>query len=299
MSLKNKFLSLILTVLTLSGCAAFDIQNARDKAEIYENISYIPGSSNSRYLMDLFIPRGKKDFPTVIFVHGGYWTGQDKSYYRAFTGLYSNFGIALAKRGIGAVITDYRLSPEVNIDGELQDVLNSIKWTVNNIGKYRGNPAKLILAGHSAGGHMIALIGANPELYKTAGIDATKIKGYLPLSPILDLEQMEKDNDAGFNNQTTYPVFGKTPESLKKYSPVSYFKKDMPPFMIIYGEKDYPYLKAQNISAIARLKELGNDPGTLEVKDYTHEDMVLKVGKSDDKVSQAMADFVFKVTGDK
>jgi acetyl esterase/lipase len=296
MYIKKSLSALILSLFFLPGCAVFDFYNAREKVEIHENISYIPQSHNSRYLMDLFIPRGKKNFPTVIFVHGGYWTSQDKSYYRAITGLYSNIGIALAKKGIGAVITDYRINPEVKIDGELEDVLNSVKWTINNIAKYNGNPDKLVLSGHSAGGHMISLIGANPDLFKDAGIDGSKIKGYLPLSPILDLEKMKTDNDTEFNNKTTYPVFGKSAEILKKYSPVTYFRKGIPPFMIIYGENDYPYLKAQDKTAVEMLKELGNATESVEIPGYKHEDMVLNVGKSEDKISQIMADFVYKVT---
>src|SRR4051812_30722113 len=68
-----------------------------------------PDAHKSKLKLDLFLPEGKKDFPVVLFVHGGAWLHGDKS----FMGFYSALGASLARQGIGCVVTNYRLSPAV------------------------------------------------------------------------------------------------------------------------------------------------------------------------------------------
>ncbi len=277
---------------TISSCAIFDFKNAQDKVDIFENISYINGSKNNKNLLDMFLPKNKKDFPVVIFVHGGYWNSQDKSYFRPFTGLYSNIGLTLAKNGIGCMVIDYRIYPEVKIDSELKDVIESVKWTLENVKKYNGNINKVFLSGHSAGGHMAMLIALDDKLAKENNLDKNMIKGFIPISPIVDIKDMEKSNDLDFNNKTTYPVFGKDDSIFANYSPSTYLRKDIPNMFIIYGQKDYQYLIKQNKEAIKRLNELGAKFSFSEIENYTHEDMVLKFGKDDDNLSKKIISFV-------
>ncbi|MFN8671761.1 MAG: alpha/beta hydrolase [Candidatus Sericytochromatia bacterium] len=284
----------LLLLLLLSSCAIFDFKNAQDKVDIYENISYINESKNNRHLLDMFLPKNVKNFPVVIFVHGGYWNSQDKAYLRPFTGLYSNIGLTLAKNGIGSIVIDYRIYPEVKIEDEIKDVVNSIKWTFDNIKKYNGDIDNIFLSGHSAGGHMAMLIALNDKISKENNLDVTRIKGFIPISPVIDIKDMEKSNDMDFNNKTTYPVFGKNEEVFANYSPITYLKKDIPNMFIIYGEKDYPYLIKQNENAIKKLTELGSKFDYTKIKNYTHEDMVLKFGKDEDVLYKEVVNFVKK-----
>lgn len=58
-----------------------------------------------KHRLDLYVPKSVSGrFPVVLFVHGGFWRGQDRRYLQAFSGIYGNVGVALAKRGIGAAV---------------------------------------------------------------------------------------------------------------------------------------------------------------------------------------------------
>jgi len=170
-----------------------------DVAETTNDIVYVAGSTNPRQRLDLVMPRGVIGAPIVVFIHGGFWIHQDKNYFQPFVGLYHNVGIALARRGIGTAIIDYRLAPEVMFEQQLDDVAAAIHWVWDYAPEYCGDSNRIVVAGHSAGGHIAALLAFDPQRLAARGVDTTAIKGYAPLSPILDLEQMaaSSSEDAG------------------------------------------------------------------------------------------------------
>lgn len=280
----------------LSACALLEIQRGRSELAMHEDLVYAPGSHNPRHRLDLIMPREAWRPPVVVFVHGGYWNSQDKAYYQAFTGLYANIGQALARQGIGTAVIDYRIAPEVGIEGELADVAAAIRWTQDQVQRYGGDPRKLVLAGHSAGGHMVALLGYEREKLRAAGVDPDAIRGLVPMSAILDIPDMEANSDQAFNASTTWAVFGHDRERQQAFSPRSYFRADAPPALFIYGEADYPYLRAQNQRAEADLSALGAQAQFQVAPAYRHEDLVLQFGKPLDPVADAVAEFVRRVT---
>jgi len=147
----TKRIAEVAAALCLSSCAALQFQQARDQVRIEEDLVYQAGSRHPGHRLDLYLPRHLERFPVVVFIHGGYWHSQDKNYFQAVTGLYGNVGLALAKQGIGAVVINYRLSPEVTIEGQLDDFAQAVRWTRERIGSYGGQVESLFLAGHSAG----------------------------------------------------------------------------------------------------------------------------------------------------
>ena len=112
-------------------------------------------NGGSRNELDVFAPKGEKGerFPVVIFIHGGTWMFGDKDFF----GMYRGAGKYLAKNGVVAVMINYRLSPLVRHPEHARDVARAYAWTVKKIEKYGGDPDRIILAGHSAGGHLAAL----------------------------------------------------------------------------------------------------------------------------------------------
>src|SRR5207249_1271476 len=99
-------------------------------------------ASAVRHRLDLYLPRGKKDFPVVVLAHGGAWMVGDNR----CCGLYNSVAEFLAGRGIGAVLPNYRLSPGVKHPEHVRDVARAVAWTKKNIGKYGGDPGRLYLA---------------------------------------------------------------------------------------------------------------------------------------------------------
>lgn len=283
-----------LIISTLNSCAILELQRARSELTIQEDVAYAD-DGEPRHRLDVFMPADARRVPVVFFVHGGYWNSQDKTYYRAFTGLYSNIGTALARAGIGTVVTEYRIAPETDIDGELADVTAALRWTQNHIGAYGGDADRLVLAGHSAGGHMVALLGLWPRRLQAAGI-RTPLRGLIALSPILSVNGMQASKGQAFNRSTTYPVFGSDPATWQLYSPINYFAPTMLPSLFAFGGQDEAYLLTQADEARERIARLGGQADFLTLPDYRHEDMVLRFGQPEDPLLPAVTAFVRRVT---
>jgi acetyl esterase/lipase len=265
-----------------------------DVVETSKDISYVQGTSNPRQRLDVYVPRGGSGFPVVVFIHGGYWIAQDKDYFAPLVGLYGNVGRALARRGIGVVVLNYRLVPDVAFPEQLSDVVSAIRWTQDNVERYGGDPRRLVVAGHSAGGHMAALLALDPARLRTGGVDAGSIKGFAPLSPIFDLEDMAaRPPDADFNDRVTTPVFG---QDLRTHSPKTYYGVTAVPLFVAMGERDEPYLVTQVPKAVQDLRALGAEITFQTLAEHDHADVVLNFDTADDRLSAPLAAFDERVT---
>jgi acetyl esterase/lipase len=233
----------------------------------------------------------------VHFVHGGYWRDGDRRYYSPVVGLYGNVGLALAKRGIGATVQSYRLPPEVDIEGELEDVARAVRFVQENAAVWGADPERVILAGHSSGGHLVTLLSCDRSYLKAVGADPRRVRGVIALSPVLDLVNMRERGDALFNATVTVPVFGAEPARLRRFSPSTRCGKSMPPLLILLAERDYPYLSEQVPVQTKRLADLGAPVELQIVPGYTHEDMVLEINAGEDRITPAIAAFVARTKG--
>ncbi len=261
-------------------------QNKSD-VEIIKNIPYID-DTNPKHKLDVYIPKNKKNFPLVHFVHGGYWMSGDKNYYAFATGLYGNIGTTLAKNGIGVVVQNYRLAPETQIQGQIDDVLSGIDWTVENMSQYGGDTHKIYLMGHSAGGHIVTLLGTNKDLLKSKTLDSF-VAGFIDLSGILDIPEMVQTHTDEFNQEISFPVFSAENEVQKKYSPTNYISSTLPHFLIIVGEHDFPLIKKQTAELIESLVQ---KPPYYILPGQSHIDIITQFGKTNDKITPLILDFI-------
>src|SRR5947209_1075461 len=105
-------------------------------------------------LLDISIPEGKGPFPTAIIVHGGSWIRGDKTtYIKPLKPLLSTAGYAWFS-------IDYRLAPAYTFPSPVEDVEAAIRWVRANADKYKVDVNRIVLIGESAGGHLVAMVGA-------------------------------------------------------------------------------------------------------------------------------------------
>jgi acetyl esterase/lipase len=281
----------IVIMLALSGCnGTMESFFAQDVVEIVKDQPYA-GTTNPRQYLDLYLPRGLEQFPVVVFIHGGFWIHQDKRFFEPFVGLYSNVGIALAREGIGTAMINYRLIPDVTFDEQFADCAQAIRWVHDHIGEHHGDPSSMVIAGHSAGGHITALAAFDDARLAAAGVDLTAIRGYAPLSPILDLEALasSSSSDAGVAAE----VFG---TQLAAYSPRTYFKQAVDPILLVMGERDEPFLVEQIPAANTELQALGAPVSFHVIPGNTHDDIVVNFDSDHDQVTPLLAAFVHDVS---
>jgi acetyl esterase/lipase len=248
------------------------------EVETHKDIAYRTDkeADKERHRLDVYCPKGQKDFPVVLFVHGGSWNSGNKN-------LYTFYGETFAKSGIGFVICNYRLSPEVQHPTHIQDVAKAFAWTRENIGKYGGKAGNLFVCGHSAGGHLVSLLATDPEYLKAEKRSPADIKGVVSISGVYQIYAKERVFNA---------PFGKDEEVCKNASPLTHVVGKHPPFLIAYGENDIPHLDEMAKDMHAALKKVDSPSDLLLCKRRNHVTIMITFIDPDDTLNKAFREFV-------
>lgn len=220
------------------------------------DIPYVTGpmAHPVKHKLDLYLPKDVKKFPVIFFVHGGAWVQGDKN----FLGIYSSLGRAFAKKGVGVVVTNYRLSPTVQHPEHARDVGHALAWTQKNIAQHGGDPSAITLCGHSAGGHLVSLVACSTDLQKECGVDPAKIRAVAPISGVYDIPR-------GFLPL----VFGSTPRDA--ISPTRLARPELPPFLVLFGQHDLKYCgRATSTEFCDALSKKGNKAMAIELPGTDH-----------------------------
>jgi acetyl esterase/lipase len=272
------------------------------------NVPYQAGQGTdlARHKLDLYLPRGQKDCPVIVFVHGGAWLCGDKNFFGCGTAI----GRCFARQGVVAVMPSYRLSPAVKHPDHVKDVARAFAWTYQNIRKYGGSPGQIFLCGHSAGGHLVSLLATDPKYLKAEGLKSTLIKGVISVSgvyqiPHLDLsltqgEPPAKNSSALATILDQFEVqinplslvFGSDTKVLKDASPLNHVKPGLPPFLLINAANDLLLLPEMAHDFATALKKAGCEVQTLTVGQRDHETVMFEAITSTDPVTRSIRAFV-------
>jgi len=204
----------------------------------------------------------------LIFIHGGNWSSDSRL-------KYGPFGTGMAKRGIVAVVIDYPLSPKVSYNEMAFASASSVKWVKEHIAAYGGDPNQIFISGHSAGGHLAALVSLDNEYFKSLHI-ANPIKGTILIDAAgLDIYAYMKQQV--FREVPTYlKTFTADTATWKKASPVNHLHKGMPPFLIYQGGRTFPFIKETNAIFLSELVPLAPSTKYEIIEDKGHFGMMLQ-----------------------
>jgi acetyl esterase/lipase len=189
--------------------------------------------------LDIYSPKNsieKKD--VLIFFHGGGWSKGKKSTYKFL-------GKRFAKKNVVGVIVDYPLSPKANYNDMAIAAAKAVKWVKENIDKYGGDPERIFVSGHSAGGHLAALISVKEKYFDSLGIK-NPIKGVILVDAAgLDMYTYLTDQAAIGNTHYQAP-FSRDTATWREASPIYFLHQGVPPFHIYVGGKTYPNIRDSN-----------------------------------------------------
>jgi len=118
---------------------------------------------------------GGEAAPVAVFVYGGAWNSGSRAEY-----VWA--GKALASQGFVSVVPDYRLAPDVRFPAFVEDIAASVRWIVDNIGRFGGDGRRIVLVGHSAGAYNAAMVSLDPGYLRAAGVDPACIKAFAGLA---------------------------------------------------------------------------------------------------------------------
>ncbi len=191
--------------------------------QVLRNIAYGP---NSAQKMDIYIPPNVHNANIIFMVHGGAWRNGDKAM-RSIVKNKSQFW--LAKNTI-FISTNYRLLPEADPLTQAEDIANAIAFAQTKASEWGGNPEKMIMMGHSAGAHLVALIASAPQFQ-------AKIKPTLGTvlldSAALDLPELMRSSSLPLYQK----AFGSDEDYWRKASPYHQLNKKIAPVLIVCSSR--------------------------------------------------------------
>jgi len=210
------------------------------KVIIKKDIAYRKNSTEIRNLLDVYYPENTAEAKDVlVFIHGGSWnSGKKETYWW--------LGKNMANKNVVTVIINYSLSPESQYEKMASDCVAALKWVKDSISGYGGRADRIFVMGHSAGGHLAALINNDPRFFAEACIP-NPISGVI-LNDGFGLDMFEYLTLAKQNKQTKgfMDAFTEDQEIWKVGSPMYYLKNVNKPFLIFVGERTYPSIKLQS-----------------------------------------------------
>lgn len=248
--MKKFILLLIATALTATLSAA-DYKTEKDILYKSENDTY----SAKMCRLDVAYEEGAQGRPVIVWFHGGGLTAGSRSIPQTLT-----------RDGAVVVGVGYRFVTEVDLSEVIDDAAASVKWIVDNIGKYGGDISKIYLAGHSAGGYIVDMLGLDKHYLAKYGIDADKMAAIVPYSGqvITHFAQRKK---------------GGIPEltpTIDEFAPLYFVRGDAAPFLVISGDREMELFgRYEETAYFVRMMRLNGhkDITFLELDGFDHGDM--------------------------
>lgn len=239
------------------------------RAEVKRDVEY-GRAGGERLLLDVNVPEGAGPFPVAILVHGGGWGSGDKA--------------GSDKPGSGSDITpwfepltkanyvwfsiNYRLAPAHRWPAGFEDVQTAVRWVKAHAAEFKGDPKRIAIFGHSAGGHLAAMIGTQTK-------EDTRVQAVVGFAPVTDFEQdlaQRGGLSTALQNLLNRPK-EVTPEALhalRAISPINRVKAGLPPVLLIHGDADKTVPIQQSINFQRRLKANGVACELMTLKDAPH-----------------------------
>jgi arylformamidase len=245
----------------------------------------VPYGKDEKQKLDLYLPRGVKNAPTLIFIHGGEWTRHDKaevSYKPKF----------LNEHGIIFASINYRLSPAAKHPDHADDVASAIAWVRSHAEEFGGDPKKIFLMGHSAGCHLATLVALDPRYLAKVGMRPADLRGVVAWSGgAYDLVQKVKDG--GMYADYIKKAFGDSEDAWRDASPVAHVGDVQagPPFLFISIEAgNASHKAAERLAGMIREAKGKADSKLIEGRDHFNANHLL--GAPEDKTGKVLLDFI-------
>ena len=209
--MKKFFLLFLVLCATIAANAQYNRVN---------DISYATSAdayAQERCKLDVYYPTEIKDAPVVVWFHGGGIEGGNK-----------HIDAELMNEGLVVIAVNYRLLPKAAIDDILDDTAAAVAWAFKHCKEYNGDPKKIFLAGHSAGGYLIDMIGLEKKWLAKYDVDADEIAALVPFS----------GQCITHYNVRKAQGLGPLQPTIDQYAPISFIRPDAPPMVIISGDRE-------------------------------------------------------------
>ena len=252
------------------------------EVELSKDIAYCEGLEEdaAKHKLDIYVPKGKTNVPVLFFIHGGAWKSGDRSNYVPLGNRY-------VREGLITVVPSYRLAPKHPHPAQIEDVTAAFAWTVRHIAEYGGDTNRIYAAGHSAGGHLAALLSLDGGYLAKYQLSPKVLRGVLAWSGVYNLATGESQES----------VFGRDLQGRRAASPLFYVKAGAPPFMVTYCQWDYISLPGQAREFYQALRHAGVDAELVYVPRESHISEMLSITRAKDPTVTSALRFINQTPG--
>ena len=238
-------LGVLALLLALGACTPLTALNALAATDRHTRVTDIAYGALPRQRLDIYSPTGVAPaggWPVVVFFYGGSWNSGERAQY-------GFVGAALASRGMLAVVADYRLYPEVRYPDFLADSAQALAWTFRHAADRGGDPRRVFVMGHSAGGYNAAMLALDSRWLAATGHSPRELAGFIGLAGPYDFLPM--------TNRDAQPVFFH-PDYPPHTQPMAFASSAAPPSFLAAGSSDALVDPERNTAALAaRLSAAG------------------------------------------
>ena len=188
--------------------------------------------------------RAERPAPLILFVHGGGWKRGDRvtATGRAKVSHYRERGYAFASM-------NYRLVPAATVEQQAADVASAVAWLIRHAGRLAIDPRRIVLMGHSAGAHLVALGGTDPAYLRAVGLSESAVAGVVPIDGAADDVRAQLRIAPRAMRQTYAQAFGHDPARQKALSPTAQAAApNAPSFLILHVQRLDGSLQARGLA---------------------------------------------------
>lgn len=231
-------------------------KTAREGYRLLRDVSYLHDGETDPYRLercrlDLEYPVGKEGFATLVWFHGGGLEGGEK-----------HIPAQLAGRGYAVAAVNYRLSPRAQNPAYTEDAAEAVAWVFEQIAQYGGDPGRIYLAGHSAGGYLTLMLALDKRYLARWDVDADRLAGAFPVSGQTTTHYTVR-RERGLPAEV--PV-------IDAYAPSNNVRGDAAPLVLITGDRRLEMLARyeENAHLYALLRALGQRVELYEMEGFDH-----------------------------
>ncbi len=219
-------------------------EEVRNNSRVALDLAY---GNDERQRLDVYMPEDTSvpSAPVLLFFHGGYWVIGHKD-------LMGFMAPALTPAPALLVSVGYRLAPGAKYPQQVDDCRAALRWVYDNIARYGGDPERIYVGGHSAGGHLAAMLTLQWEQRTALGLPLDVIKGCFPVSGVFDVFDTAQERREAFLMSE---------DDARDASPMYNTKGNTTPFLLEIGSDDFDNLRAQHPRMLDALRA---QPGYVE-----------------------------------
>ncbi len=243
----------------------------------------VPYGSHARHVMDLFKPDGAKDAPVVVFVHGGAFVRGNKS---DNDEIYSNVLYYFARHGYVGINFEYRNAPESKYPGAAEDIRDMLAWVRTQIVGYGGNPKRIFLIGHSAGGTHVGTYVFDPVMARR---DDDGVVGVVLISARLRADAAPSNPNAA----AVKAYFGDDVSLFEQRSAIAHAANSTLPVLLAIAEFENPLLDGYGAEMFQALRNArARAPRFVQLMGHNHTSIVAHINTEEDTLGSEIRAFM-------